>query len=136
MTIFFKVKAFLLPIIIFYVFSGILGCAPLSRKVETLQMLRRLGHNDKLKQQVLKQETIFFQRLKNYIDTNKIKKGISGKSAIKKFGEPVSVLAGLTGEKWAYKPQDADWINGEKIYLFFNTQSRLIDWECVNCSKQ
>ena len=97
-------------------------------------MLRSLGHNDKLKQQALRQETVIFQRLKNYIETNRIKKGASGKSVMRKFGEPVSVLTDIDGEKWAYKPRDADWIEGEKIYLFFNAKSYLIDWECANCT--
>ena len=96
-------------------------------------MLIQLGRNDKLKQRALNQETKNFKRVKNYIDSNKIKMGISTKSAIKRFGEPVVVLSETEGERWAYKPSDADWIGGEKIYLIFDEESSLSDWECVDC---
>ncbi len=125
-------KAFLLPIVISCILLGISGCAGLGSKINTLQMLHRLGRDDKLKQRALNRETANFQRLKNYIDSNRIKKGISVKSAIKKFGEPVLSFAEEEGERWVYKAADADWIDGEKIYLFFDKKGGLIGWECVN----
>jgi len=130
----YTVKAFLLLIFSLVIVLTNSGCAQVGRKVDTLQMLRRLGHNDKLKQQALNQETANFQRLKNYIQTNKIKPGISIRSALGKFGEPVSVLTEPEGQRWAYKSSDADWLGGEKIYLFFDLKNSLVDWECVNCT--
>ena len=109
------------------------GCAGLASKRDTIKMLIALGRNDKLKQQALNQETKNFKRLKNYINNDKIKKGISAKSATKKFGEPVVVLSETKGERWAYKPSDANWIGGEKIYLFFNEVGKLFEWDCVDC---
>ena len=121
-----KSKLRLLRIFLIIISIGISGCAGLGGKVNTLQMLRKLGQNDKLKQRVLKQETANFQRVKNYIDSNKIKRGISTKFAIKKFGEPVLVFSDPEGEKWIYKRSDVDWIGGEKIYLFFDKQGSLV----------
>ena len=112
------------------------GCAGLGNNISAINNLIKLGRNDKLKQKALKQETANFQKVKMLIDNNKIKDGISAKSAIKKFGEPVVVLSTSKGEKWAYKPADADWIGGEKIYLFFNQEDSLVDWECINCKSE
>jgi len=126
-----KSELFRLSLITILIFTY--GCAGLSQKKDTLKMLIQLGRNDKLKQRALNQETKNFKRVKNYIDSNKIKMGISTKSAIKRFGEPVVVLSETEGERWAYKPSDADWIGGEKIYLIFDEESSLSDWECVDC---
>ncbi|MGD9015720.1 MAG: hypothetical protein PVI33_06835 [Candidatus Omnitrophota bacterium] len=128
------VRAFLLLIISLGIVFADSGCVQVSRKVDTLQMLRRLGHNDKLKQQALNQETANFRRLKSYIQENEIKSGISAGTALKKFGHPVSVLTDREGQSWAYKPSGVDWVGGEKIYLFFDQKGSLVDWECVNCT--
>lgn len=112
---------------------SISGCVRLGSNISAIKNLIRLGRNDKLKQQALKQETANFERIKMHIENNKIKSGISAKSVINKFGEPVTVLSESKGEKWAYKHADADWIGGEKIYLFFDKEDSLVNWECVNC---
>ena len=109
------------------------GCVGLGSNISAIKNMIRLGRNDKLKQQALKQETANFETIKMHIENNKIKSGISAKSAINKFREPILILSETKGEKWAYKPADADWIGGEKIYLFFDQEDSLVDWECVNC---
>jgi hypothetical protein len=134
LAISYAVKAFLLPLTVFYILSGILGCAQFGQRLETLQMLRRLSRNGEMKQQALNQETKNFLRIKNYIDTNKLKRGTSAKVIIKQCGEPVAILIEPEGERWAYKRRNVDWVSGEKIYLFFDIRNTLADWECVNCS--
>lgn len=109
------------------------GCVGLGGNVGALRLLVKLGQNDKLKQQTIKQETENFRKIKDYINSNKIEKGMSSELAVKKFGKPILVLSDSGAEKWSYKPSDADWIGGEKIYLFFNNEDKLFDWECVNC---
>ncbi|MFC1658867.1 hypothetical protein ACFL1D_05745 [Candidatus Omnitrophota bacterium] len=112
-----------------------LGCASVSQKAETLRMLRSLGANDKLKQQQLSQETKNFQKIKKYIEERRIKEGVSRNYAIRAFGEPVVILPLSQGEKWAYKPRGADWFAGEKAYLFFDANHRLVSWECADCQE-
>ena len=128
-----KSKFILLWTFLIVISMGISGCVGTGANVSGLKMLVQLGRDNKLKQRALKQETKNFQSVKKYIDDNKIKKGISAKYAIKKFGEPVLVLSDSEGEKWAYKRSDVDWVGGEKIYLFFDKEGKLLDWECVNC---
>ena len=128
-----RAKSLMLGTILITISIGIYGCVGSGANISGIRTLMKLGQNDKLKQRTLKLETRNFQRVKKYIVNNRIKTGISAKYAIKKFGEPVSVLSKPEGEKWAYKPSDADWIGGEKIYLFFDNEGSLLDWECVNC---
>ncbi len=127
-----KSKLPLLKIFLIIISMGISGCIGLGKKIETLQMLHELAQNDKLKQQALEQETANFQKVKDYIDSNKIKRGISVGSAIEEFGEPVLVFSESEGEKWIYKRSNVEWVGGEKIYLFFNKQGILTNWEYVN----
>jgi len=134
LAVIYAVKAFLLPLTIFYILSGILGCTQFGKRLETLQMFRSLSRNEEIKQQALNQETKNFLRIKNYIDTNKIKKGTSARVIIKQCGEPVTILAEPGGERWVYKRRDVAWVGGEKIYLFFDINDTLVNWECINCS--
>ena len=123
---------FILLIIILLV--GSLGCAARNANVPALKMLVRLSKDNKLKQKALEQETKNFRSLKNYINSNKIESGISTKYAVKHFGEPVLIFTESNNkERWAYKPHDANWIGGEKIYLYFDEKGSLLNWECVNC---
>lgn len=128
-----ELKSGLLSIFLIIITIGITGCVGPGANTKALPMLIRLGRNDKSKEQAEKQETKNFRRLKNYIEKSKIKKGVSTKSAISKFGQPVALLSESKGERWAYKPSDANWFGGEKIYLFFDKNGNLVDWECVNC---
>ncbi len=107
------------------------GCSGFN--MSALKMLTRLNYNDKLKEQTLKQETANFEILREYVDNSGIEKGISTETVINKFGQPVVVLKESNKQKWIYKPANADWIGGEKIYLFFDKNGLLTDWECINC---
>jgi hypothetical protein len=112
---------------------GICGCATSGINVGAVKTLAKLGQNDKLKQKALRQETANFNKLKNYIEDNKIKKGISEKQAIKKFGEPVVGFDELDFQSWIYKAAESSWFGGEKIYLYFDKKGKLTGWECVDC---
>jgi hypothetical protein len=108
------------------------GCASSKVNISGVRLLAQLGKNDKAKQRAERQETLNFQRVKTCLDKNKMKKGISSRQAIKRFGEPVVVLAETKGEKWIYKSSGVDWLGGEKIYLFFDREGRLTGWEYIN----
>ena len=110
------------------IFSHFCGCVPFDR----LQPLIELGKNEKLKQKAYAQETDSFERVKNYIQSEKIKEILSKDAALKTFGEPVVIFPGDTQEKWVYKAAESSWFGGEKIYLFFDKQGNLINRECFN----
>ncbi|NQU73826.1 MAG: trehalose-phosphatase, partial [Candidatus Omnitrophica bacterium] len=110
--------------------AGISGCV--GTKGGAVGTLLEVGRSEKYKQEALKQETTSFNRVKKYILENTIKKGISKKAAINKFGRPVLMTPKEGYEKWAYKPGDSDWFGGEKIYLFFDKDDKLISWKVVN----
>ena len=125
----------LFNIILIIVIIGILslcGCTNMRHRLGTIKMLKGLSSNDKYKEKALKQETMNFEKAKKYINRGGQEKGISQKTAIKKFGRPVLILSEAEGEKWVYKPADAGWLGGEKIYLFFDRDRRLVNRECVD----
>ena len=108
------------------------GCAGLSHKMDAIHTLIGLGQNEKLKARAIKQETENFHKVKRYIIEGKIKKGITKEAASKKFGQPVVILSENSGQEWIYKPGQASWLEGEKIYLYFNESGMLEEWECVD----
>jgi hypothetical protein len=108
------------------------GCSGLSHKIDAIHTLIGLGHNEKLKARAIKQETENFHNLKRYIIEEKIQKGITKEAASKKFGQPVVILSENRGQEWIYKPGQASWLGGEKIYLYFNESGTLEEWECVD----
>ena len=91
-----------------------------------------LGKNDKLKQKALQQETQNFLKVKTYIDEEKMSGIASKEKALETFGEPVIVVGEDSREKWVYKRAEVSWFGGEKIYLFFDTQGNLTDWQYRN----
>lgn len=118
--------------LIFIVVISICGCVGLGEKIEGMQTLIELGKSEKYKEQILRQETINFRRAKRYIQGKARKEELSKDIALSKFGEPVLVFYETEGEKWVYKAGNKNWFNAEKIYLFFDTEGRLTNWECLD----
>ncbi len=100
--------------------------------MSVVKTLLDLNNNEKNKNKVFRQETLNFERVKEYITGDREKKDISKDSVIKDFGKPVLIFSQKEGEKWAYKPSESSWFKGEKIYLYFDNNARLINWECVD----
>ena len=88
-----------------------------------------VGASDKLKERASAQETENFQRVKAHIQDKTLEAGMSTKQALKKFGDPVIVIDEDDRIKWAYKPAESDWFGGEKAYLFFDREGKLVSWE-------
>ncbi|MDD5136037.1 MAG: hypothetical protein PHN63_01670 [Candidatus Omnitrophica bacterium] len=78
-------------------------------------------------------ETKAFKRVKAAIDSGAIKKGLSEKEVQNRYGEPVVNIAdSATGrEKWIYKPAEASFFSGIKIYLFFDKDKNLDEIKVV-----
>ena len=110
------------------------GCAVLGEKKEGIRTLLELSKSEKHKQQALRRETINFEKAKKYVNSGeiKVKKRISKNTATRKFGKPILVSLKPEGERWAYKAADSDWFDGEKVYLFFDSDGMLTDGKIVN----
>ncbi|MBI4367981.1 MAG: hypothetical protein HY588_01160 [Candidatus Omnitrophica bacterium] len=104
-----------------------MGCASPSN----VGFLKGLAANEEQKAAVLQAETVRFQELKRAISDRKLKTEISQGEFERQFGKPVVVLQEGTREKYVYKSGKAGWFGGEKVYLYFDQQSKLVKWECV-----
>ena len=82
---------------------------------------------------VLVDETKNYEAAKTTISRGNIKPGDSSVSVRKSCGEPVLILDdGKDGSKrWVYKPMASTYFAGEKIYLFFDPQDKLVKWETL-----
>lgn len=106
------------------------GCAHL----DDINKMMALKRSDDMKQYVLNQETASFEKVKKYMDSGKMEKGMGMQSVLKEFGEPLLIYYESPGAKWVYKPASASWFEGEKIYLFFDEEGKLVKWECIGCN--
>ena len=125
-----RIRAFIFYVALISYTICLAGCAVKIENIAGFKNLVQLSLNNKTKEKSLKIETANFKRLKKYIDSDKLKKGVSAKYTRKKFGEPLLIT---TDSKWVYKPANASWIEGEKIYLMFDENGLLTNWECDNC---
>ncbi|RKY33289.1 MAG: hypothetical protein DRP74_00190 [Candidatus Omnitrophota bacterium] len=121
--IFARLKYFILPILIL----SLIGCA----KARILSLLTNLAKNEKLKEQAVRQETINFEKAKNFISANEVETGFSKEDILRDIGEPSLIISEEEKEKWVYKAAGEGWMGGEKIYLFFDREDNLIEWEHI-----
>jgi len=106
------------------------GCVSLS----SLKPLIELGKSCKLKEKALKKETENFLRIKEAIERGELKKGLSKKEFLKDYPIPVVVIPEDNQERWVYKRGESSWFSSDKIYLFFNSEHILQDWQIKNFS--
>jgi hypothetical protein len=83
--------------------------------------------------QSYKEETERHRKLKKAIDHKELKEGEHASKILKLYGPPVITLKeeGGTREKWAYKTGKETFLNADKIYLIFNVDEILQEWEVV-----
>ncbi|MCM8830647.1 MAG: hypothetical protein NC918_00420 [Candidatus Omnitrophica bacterium] len=93
--------------------------------------LIELGNNEKLKEKAVNLEAEKFERLKLYILKNKLKIGTSKKFVIEKIGSPNLEYLTEYGSKFIYFKGTP--LSDEKIYLFFDINGSLINFECIKC---
>lgn len=119
------------------IFSAIFisGFALISH-AEGLDGLIQAGESQARIQKALDEETRTFESIKNAVETGEIKKGLSQKFILKRYGAPVITLPDKKyQEKWVYKPGYATWFDGVKIYLFFDSEENLQGIRILNASK-
>lgn len=75
----------------------------------------------------MQEETRAFDAVKEAVDSGAIKKGLSREFIREQYGEPVIINNdSATGrEKWAYKPATSTFLEGIRIYLYFDSKGML-----------
>ncbi|RKY27647.1 MAG: hypothetical protein DRP61_03705 [Candidatus Omnitrophota bacterium] len=106
------------------------GCVSLS----SLKPLIELGKSDKLKEKTLKEETENFLKIKEAIEKGELKKGLSKEEFLKDYPPPVVVIPEGNLERWVYKRGESSWFSSDKIYLFFDSEYILEDWQIKGSS--
>ncbi|MDD5633735.1 MAG: hypothetical protein PHW46_00470 [Candidatus Omnitrophica bacterium] len=139
-----KIGIFLLSFILFFNCVFISVYAAQAKKEKYVKMKRsteRLmeigeAHGNKIKE--LANETGNYKKIKTAVDRNELKKGESAESIIEKYGRSVVTVNenGATIKRWVYKPGDASYFSGEKVYLFFDEKEALIDWRFVPAKEE
>ena len=117
--------SFALGFIVFF----LAGCTAASH-MEELNTLRAMGKEEKSKAQDTHDEDKNFQKIKAAITEGRLKPGMKAGEVSRQGGEPVVISPQENGEKWVYKPGNADWFSGPKISLYFNKSGLLKKWEC------
>ncbi len=95
-------------------------------------LIKMSGDRQKMTK-ILVEETKNYENAKKAVSKGNIKAGDSASLVRKSCGEPVLILAeGKDGSKrWVYKPMGSTYFEGEKIYLFFDSQDKFVKWETV-----
>ncbi|MFH1655973.1 MAG: hypothetical protein ABH954_05135 [Candidatus Omnitrophota bacterium] len=119
-------------LILFFVLCAFLsGCAILRHK-DQLLTLKRLGDDQARQEKSIKIQEKRFQVLLLDYERGRLKKGTTRRRILSRYGEPIS-MKGLEGdpyiaEQFAYRhPEEI--FGSEKVYLFFDKDSKLIDWQ-------
>jgi hypothetical protein len=131
-----KVKIF--KVVCFLAIFLFFGCSP--GKVNKLLFLKR---QEKIKQEIIKNQAESYNKLKDHIKEGNIYRGLKKKDILTAFGQPVVSLiiepspleeSAFGKEKWVYRDAAEDWFTGEKVYLIFDKSGSLLTWDCINCS--
>ena len=110
----------------------IIICGSVDSSVFAAGQLRKLkgiadsmGSMDK----ALALETRNYNKCKEFIIGNKIAAGLLKEDVKRYCGDPVARVD--DGKRWVYKPSDSNFFEGEKIYLFFDENGILQDWQQI-----
>lgn len=92
----------------------------------TLKKLQGLAESATLQEEVLKTEAKSYSKAEEFINSPDIKKGVSADFILERCGEPVARAD--HSRRWVYKPPSSTFFKGEKIYLIFDENNKLISW--------
>lgn len=89
--------------------------------------LMKIARSQAAMQQVYRDETRSFDKVKKAIDNGSIEKGQTKDEIKDRYGEPVvSIFDYDTNrEKWIYKPAKSSFFKGINAYLFFDKDGKL-----------
>lgn len=104
-------------------------------KSERLDTLLELKQDQESMDQSLKQDEENFKRVKGALKKGDIKIGDPQSEIIEVVGEPAVRHNEKRGERWAYKLPKESWFGGKKIYLFFDSDQIMTEYECfkIDC---
>ncbi len=98
-----------------------------------LKTLMEVGASQADMAKAMRQETENYNSIKSAVAAGEVKPGMKAESIRKKFGEPViNIYDKKRGAaKWLYMPASSTHFKGEKIYLYFDREDKVLDWEKV-----
>ncbi len=98
-----------------------------------LKTLMEIGASQADIAKTLQQETKIYNGVKSAMDAGTIKKGMAADTIRKKYGEPIISIHDKKrdADKWLYMPAESTHFKGEKIFLYFDKENKLIEWEKV-----
>jgi hypothetical protein len=98
-----------------------------------LKSLMTLSKDTGKMESELKEETKSYESVKKAMDEGLLEKGMASSEVSSKYGEPVLVISDQDGKltRWVYKPSQATYFSGPKVYLFFDPDDGLQKWETV-----
>lgn len=98
---------------------------------EGLDALIDIARGQKEISRQYKEETEAFENVRSGVERGRIVIGEKDENIRSRYGAPVIVLknADGSGERWVYKPASASFFDGDKIYLSFDKDGRLINIE-------
>lgn len=108
------------------------SCSIIKHK-DQLLALKRLGDDQARQEQFLKRQEKKFRLLLSDYEKGRLKQGTAQKNILSRYGEPISVKeqledpSGVT-EEFVYRHPE-QFFGSEKIYLYFNKDSKLINWQ-------
>ena len=94
-----------------------------------IRKLKGIDDSFNYMQQEYDREDKSYKKAKEFISSPDIKKGLSSDTIVQDLGKPVAEAD--NGLRWVYKPSSSTFFEGEKIYLFFNGNGELINWEQI-----
>ena len=104
------------------------GCL-FKENIQGLKTLKALGHNQKYIARSLKTQERLFRKLTADIKKDKLKPGIPAEVFLSSYGEPVvSKNIPSLGKRFLYR-HPTKYFNSDKIYIYFNQEGRLVNWE-------
>jgi hypothetical protein len=98
-----------------------------------LKALMELAKNRGSMIQEFRRETENYRKVKVALDHGELKYGETASRIKSKYGEPVIMLSEEKGRltKWVYKPGQKSFFSGEKVYLVFGEDDKLIGWHSL-----
>jgi hypothetical protein len=78
-------------------------------------------------------ETDNYQKIRKAIECGRMEKGEASSEIRKRYGDPVVDFAEDDGKvyKWVYKPGNVTLLEKQKIYLFFDENEKLTNWQMM-----
>lgn len=98
-----------------------------------LKTLMEIGASQADIAKTLQRQTSIYNGIKSAIASGALKVGAAAETIRQKYGEPVIDVYDKKRDsnKWLYMPAESSHFKGEKIYLYFDKQNKLTEWEAV-----